>query len=175
MDIRYILPSTYNKNTRWSLSNVLLITYMSMKYQCVHDSIGKHFSLTVLRFVEYKLTVLSYPNESVHDTIRFFYFSYYWIIFHRSVCRYFFDEKYCDSHIFDFVSFIPNPIRLKFFERTSTTCLYLVVILSVSQMFESWGPHDTEDLQFNSTTSLSFDLAWQIIRCNIFSITNCFH
>ena len=137
--------------------------------------IGKHFSPTVLRFVEYKLTVLSYPNENVHDTISFFYCSYYWIIFHRSVCRYFFDEKYCDSHIFDFVSFIPNPIRLKFFERTSTTCLYLVVILSVSQMFESWGPHDTEDLQFNSTTSLSFDLAWQTIRCNIFSITNCFH
>ena len=34
---------------------------------------------------------------------------------------YFFDEKYCESHIFDFVSFIPNPIRLKIFERTSTT------------------------------------------------------
>ena len=36
---------------------------MSMKYQCVHDSIWKHFSLTVLRFVEYKLTVFAYLRK----------------------------------------------------------------------------------------------------------------
>ena len=62
MDIRYILPSTYSNNIIRSLCNVLLIRYMSMKYQCVHHSIWNHFSITVLEFVEHKLTVFAYPK-----------------------------------------------------------------------------------------------------------------
>ena len=46
---------------------------MSMKYQCVHDSIGKHFSLTVLRFVEYKLTVFAYPKMRMYMILNYLY------------------------------------------------------------------------------------------------------
>ena len=44
-----------------------------MKYQCVHDSIGKHFSLTVLRFVEYKLTVFAYPKIKMYMILNYLY------------------------------------------------------------------------------------------------------
>ena len=58
MDIRYILPSTYSKNIIRSLCSVLLIRYMSMKYQFVHHSISR--SLFIIRsfHIIYRITLV---------------------------------------------------------------------------------------------------------------------
>ena len=46
---------------------------MSMKYQCVHDSIGKYFNLIVLRFVVYKLTVIAYSKMNMYMILNYLY------------------------------------------------------------------------------------------------------
>ena len=51
MGVRYIPLSTYTSSADHTHDST-----------CVHDSIGKHFSLTALRFVESKLTVFAYSK-----------------------------------------------------------------------------------------------------------------